>query len=198
MASRCGSRIAIVTATPEGAEAALDLAAAGLQVVAIATLAGSSPLGDALRAALATARIRLLDRHVPVEAIAGTDGSVYALVLGDGERTVRLECDCVLLSAGWSPALQLSLQGGGTQRWSAVLQQHLPEALPAGVYVTGRAKGIYGLSNKLADAELTGAAAAQGSAAPPVVDDREARPAAHALPLFAHPGARSSSISTRT
>lgn len=183
----CGSRIVVVTATPEGAEAALDLAAAGVQVVAVATLAGSQPLGGTQHAALTAAGLRVLDQHAPVQAIPDGAGVVAALELENGGRVTRLACDSVLLSAGWSPALQLSLQGGGTLRWSAALQQHLPDGLPSRVYVTGRAKGIHGLDAKLADAELTGAAAARGDAAPPVAEHREARSAAHAFPLFAHP-----------
>jgi sarcosine oxidase, subunit alpha len=183
----CGRRVVVLTATPEGVAVALDLAAAGVAIAAVACLAGCAEPREDLRAALSNARITLLENQTPVQALAGGDGSVAAVELRDAAGVRRLACDALLLSAGWLPGLQLALQAGGTQRWSNELQQYLPDVLPRGVYVAGRARGVYGLDDKLADGAAVGAAAARGETHPSFPMPQVARAPGHPFPLFPHP-----------
>jgi sarcosine oxidase subunit alpha len=182
----CGRRVVILTATPDGLTVALELAAAGLAVTT-ARLAGSPPAEPGLLAALGSAGVAVLDEVTPIEALPGKDGAVAAVTLQTPTGVRRLDCDALLLSAGFVPALHLALQAGGTLAWSDTLQQHLPARLPDGVVVAGRANAVYTMGDKLLDGQRAGRAAALGANV--ASDDRlrSASARSHAFPLFPHP-----------
>jgi sarcosine oxidase, subunit alpha len=180
----CGRDVVVLAATAEGAEAALDLAAAGIRVGTFACLSGSAPLAESLRSALAAAGIRIIDSAVPVQAIAGRNLAVAAIELRIDERVERIACDALLLAAGSTPALALALQAGGTQRWSTAVNRYLPDVLPRGVQTAGRASGCQDIDARRADGVRAGTAAARGEfrapAYPHGVPD-------HPAPFFPHP-----------
>jgi sarcosine oxidase, subunit alpha len=187
----CGERIVVLGANADAVEAALDLAAHGLHVSTLALLAGS-PVGDADLPvdALARAGITLLRDVVPVQAVAGRGGELRAVTLQIQGTDRQLDCDALLMSAGWMPALGLALQAGATVRYDAALQQHLPLTLPEGLLVAGRANGIYDLQAKRTDGARAGASAAAWAlrrepAAAVVRSPAAAR--SHAYPIFPHP-----------
>ena len=186
-----GERVIVLGANRDAVEVALDLAGHGLKVAALALLA-ASPLAESdLRAPeLARAGIELLRDVRPVEAIAGTDGTLCAVVLTVAGSERRLDCDALLLAAGWMPALHLALQAGASVRFDEGLQQHAPQTLPAGLFLAGRLNALHDARDKVADGQRAGAAATawvrgeRGAAAPP-----PAAGSAHSHPfaLYPHP-----------
>ena len=188
-----GDNIVVLGANSDAVQTALDLAAQGLKVSTLALLAGS-PLSaaDLPLDAIKAAGLQLLTDVVPVEALAGSDGCLQALSLRTAAGPVHLNCDALLLSAGWMPALQLALQGGATLRHDDGLQQHVPATLPHGVFVAGRANGQYSITGKAADGRCAGAAAAayasgQAAASLPQVPAHSGPARSHNYPLYPHP-----------
>ena len=187
----CGERIVVLAANRDAIDAALDLASHGLTVTTLAVLEGS-PVSEAeLRAdALARAGITLLRDVSPVEAVPGDDGAIRALALRIDGTGHRIDCDALLLGAGWMPALQLALQAGATVHYDAAVQQHLPDSLPDGLYVAGRANGVHDVEARREDGRRAGADAAEWVArrAARTPFTRPAAPArSHAFPVYAHP-----------
>ena len=186
----CGERIVILGANRDAVDAALDLATRGLQVTTLALLAGS-PIDDVdlQGEALARAGITLLRDVVPVEALPGRGGAIRAVVLQVGGTQRQLDCDALLMSAGWMPALALALQAGAVVRYDATIQQHLPETLPDGLLVAGRANGFHDRDAKRADGARAGASAtawALRREPPAPVASRPAVAHSHAYPIYPH------------
>ncbi len=113
-------RRAVVFATHDGAlEDARTLESAGLELAAIV---------DARRG----------------EAVVATDGDErltgVTIRTGDG-ATRSVACDTLLVSGGWNPNLALLAGARGTTRWDEALAAFLPDTVPAGITVVGRAAG---------------------------------------------------------
>jgi sarcosine oxidase subunit alpha len=164
-----GRNVVVLTANPEGHEAARALRARGVEVAAVLDLQ------QGLR---------------PIEALADRDGSLRALRVQDHSDTRIIDCDALVVSAGFAPASQLLLQAGATLRFDAARQQHLPDKLPPGVFAAGRVNGVYDYAARLADGQDAGVAAAAHARGAAV--DRAARPAtarrmSHEYPVFPHP-----------
>jgi sarcosine oxidase subunit alpha len=130
-------------------------------------LRGAESPEEPAAAACAALGIEILRAHAPYEAIAGDTGRVAALEVAsfdkgrvDATRRRRLECDAILMSVGFAPASQLLLQAGGSMRFSAELQQFVPQQLPAGTFVAGRLNGVYDFDARCADGARAGALAA--------------------------------------
>jgi glycine cleavage system aminomethyltransferase T len=58
-------------------------------------------------------------------------------------RLVKLECDLLVMSGGWNPALQLTSHLDGKPVWDEKLGAFLPGNLPPGMQVTGAAAGDF-------------------------------------------------------
>jgi sarcosine oxidase subunit alpha len=187
----CGERIVVLGANRDAVDAALDLAAQGLGVSTLAMLAGNAVDATDLRAdALERAGITLLREVTPVEALPDAQGTLRAVVLSVDGTDHRLDCDALLMSAGWMPALALALQAGATVRYDEAGRQHLPATLPDGLLVAGRANGIHQSDAKRADGERAGADAAAWvlrRAAPAPFERPAATPRSHAFPVYPHP-----------
>lgn len=196
-------RVVVLAANAHGYEAAFDALAHGLEVVALIDLRHEFP---PLSAGLARA---LVARGVPVAtgaavraAHADFDGHLrgveYGSLKADGTidlTTLRtLECDGLWMSVGFAPAQALLHQAGARMRFDDELQQFVPAALPPGVFACGRANGVYGLEQKLADGELAGRAAAVYLACGEMPPEPLRQPAAecpsHPWPIVAHPRGR--------
>ncbi len=190
-----GRRVAILTANHEGYDLARALRAHDVGVAALLDLRAGS-VGDARE----FAGCRCESRVIPEEAIAGRDGAVRALryrhVPADSSapRTEKIDCDAVLSSVGFSPAIQLLMQAGAASAYDTALQQHLPTVLPPGVFATGRLNGVYEFAARKQDGRDVGAAAAQfaraGVRAEHRVNREHTRQVSHPYPVFTHPRAR--------
>ncbi len=66
--------------------------------------------------------------------------------------THRIETDCLLVSGGWSPAIHLTSQFGGTPIWDEGLQAFLPGKALQNWYGAGAMAGKFGLANTLLSA----------------------------------------------
>jgi sarcosine oxidase subunit alpha len=198
---------AVVFTTSDSAYAtALDLLAAGAQVRAVVDTRPRPPvrLVDQVRAAggevyAGSAVIATSGEHrVSSVRVSAIDDS--GLVTGS---TVDLPCDLLAVCGGWSPAVHLFGQAGGTVRWDPVVAGFVPDSaggrLPK---VIGAARGTYDLAGCLAQGFAAGADAATASGfrtvappAPPVAGDR---PAARPRPLWLVPGESGTPAQWRT
>ncbi|MBV9817151.1 MAG: FAD-dependent oxidoreductase [Solirubrobacterales bacterium] len=185
---RPGARALVVGAGPFGLVAALGLAGAGTEVVAVLEATTRRTLArHADRAALHPERLLDLARYrralrragVPVLAgrgivrVEGPDrvrGAILVRLDGDWrpmpgtER--RLEVDCVCLAYGFVPAVDLAAALGCEIRWDARGQQRAvvvdreQRTIAAGVFAAGEATGIGGAGLARAEGAVAGAAAA--------------------------------------
>ncbi|MET0282068.1 MAG: 2Fe-2S iron-sulfur cluster-binding protein [Steroidobacteraceae bacterium] len=185
-----GRRVAVLGANEESVALALDLASQGIRVQELVIPAGA-PLqaSAALVAQLRQAGVRLHDGAQRMAAQCGVDGALAALEwLGNDESRQRIDCDALLVSTGWTPALQLALQRGATMRFDATIGQHLPDRLPHGLFAAGRANGCFNFDARLADGASAGEQAARHAAGAGAIAATSAPRAdrchSHPLPLF--------------
>ncbi|MEJ5231231.1 MAG: sarcosine oxidase subunit alpha family protein [Geminicoccaceae bacterium] len=131
--ARAGGRVhAIVDPRPEPGWAARTAAEAGLRV-----LAGWAPVGSEGGPGLRAVRLAPLDAKGRPEA--------------RGERTIP--CDALLVSGGWTPAVQLWAQAGGAVAWDEAAAAFLPTRGPSWLAVAGAAAGARTLGEALAQAD---------------------------------------------
>jgi sarcosine oxidase subunit alpha len=137
-----GRKIVVATTNDSAWYAAFDLAEAGAKVVA---LIDSRPQADQPLIARAEALgIAVHLRTAPAEAVGRN--AVRAVRVGrvfPGGRivggTVRLPCDLLLMSGGWSPAVHLHSQGGGQLKLDPGLHSFVPERAHAHRSIGGAA-----------------------------------------------------------
>ncbi|MEO8307585.1 MAG: FAD-dependent oxidoreductase [Pseudomonadota bacterium] len=185
-----GHKIVVLGANDEAVSLALDLLSQGLKVTDFAVPHGSPAGLDSVRAdALRSAGVSLHANVREVAATAGSDGSLANVMWTCDSGPVQIACDCLLISTGWMPALHLALQFGGLMAFDDTLGQHVPQALPAGLFVAGRANGCFAFAAREADGAVAGARAACHAAGkehdyaqPP----RDTRSHSHPSPLFPH------------
>ncbi len=190
-----GRRVAILTANHEGYDLAHALRGRGIDIAGILDLRAGS-VGDARE----LAGCRCETHVIPEEAIADGDGAVRALRVryrpadSSEPRSEKIDCDAVLVSVGFAPAIQLLMQAGGSSTYDTALQQHLPTALPPGLFATGRLNGVYDFAARKQDGRDVGAAAARfarvGSPGELRGHREHARQVSHPYPVFAHPRGR--------
>lgn len=148
-----GRKAVIVTANDDGWQAAQALQNAGATIVAIAderegTLPNSI-LGSQLLAGYT------------IQAAVGSDkvrGAV--LVRGDGTGAKQFDCDLIVVSVGWMPALELAYEAGAKADYNEARAELAPITLPANLFVAGRAAGAHQPIHQMRQGELAGRAAA--------------------------------------
>ncbi|MDP4508735.1 FAD-dependent oxidoreductase [Nonomuraea turcica] len=164
-----GSRAVVFTTGDSAYAAALDLAGAGVNVVAIADVRPAPGAGWAERAR--EAGIEVLTGHV-VTAAAG-DGQVSSVLVGRrpddgaaaaGERS--FDADLLLVSGGWNPVVHLFSQSGGTLRYDEALGTLVPGASRQAVEVAGAARGVFTLAGCLEDGASGGGGPASAAGEP--------------------------------
>jgi sarcosine oxidase, subunit alpha len=189
-----GDRIVLLGANEEAVALAADLISQGMKVTDLLVPAGAPLDGDALLAALRNAGLRVHANVQHIAAVAGSDGTLAAVEWQSDGLKASVDCDALLQSTGWMPALQLLLARGGTLRFDARLGQHLPDALPRGVFVAGRANGCFDFDSRIADGNAAGeraARAASGTAMAATYDaPRDITSHSHPAPLFPSPGGK--------
>jgi sarcosine oxidase subunit alpha len=126
-----GARVAILTAHDEAYRTALDLKAAGVNIVALADL--RRELTGALPQAARQAGLAIRTGATAI----GTRGNQRVTALGlaaaqaDGSARGAVEwigCDAVLMSGGYTPSVHLFSQSRGKLRWDESLQVFVPGA----------------------------------------------------------------------
>jgi sarcosine oxidase subunit alpha len=160
-----GTRAVIATANRFGYEAALDLAEAGIAVAAVVDL-NAKPEGEAAEAVKARG-IRVIPGSTLVDAKGRRHVSAVAVASApDHERRGSSEwiaCDLVLMSVGYTPALNLASHAGAKVTYDPRIAMHRATDLPKGVSLTGSVAGVWSEAVIAADAQRTGRRAADAA-----------------------------------
>ena len=160
---KTGTRAVVIAGHDSAYRAALDLATAGIKIVAIV-----DPRAKAdghLSAAARAAGIEIMTNSV----IAGTSGrlrvnSVHIVTTREGYSTRRRErCDLVLMSRGFTPSVHLFSQSGGTLRFDEQLDAFVPGVSVARERSAGACRGIFELSDVITDGFAAGEEAAKAA-----------------------------------
>ena len=178
----------LLAGTPGAYASALDLVEQGLALSAIVDIGSGAAAADRERAR--AAGVQVFEDAVPLEAIArGGELAGLRISAGSGRLHSTIDCDGLLMAVGQAPAAGLLVQAGGRLAWDGALGQHVPSALPPGVYAAGSLNGMQTFDARIADGAAAAAAAlaacgitAPASAAPP----RATGPLSHAHPIFPH------------
>jgi sarcosine oxidase subunit alpha len=192
-------RVVVLAGNVDAYVAALDLREAGVEVAAVVDLrpeGESAPEGQAVAAlGVPIHRGHAVYQALPSPDKSGVCGAVVAPLDSRGEVDARrgetISCDGIAVSVGWMPNAALPSQAGVKFAYDEALEQLVPMAEPAGVFVAGRARGIYDLAAQREDGRLAGLNAArhvgqyEGAVAESVRDFKTAR--SHPYPIFAHP-----------
>ncbi len=159
-AVRPGKKAVVFTNNESGHLAALDMAAAGINIAAIVDLR-EDPMGSASERAEAAGL-----RVVPGSAVVGTGGQRrvkqvhIARLNADGTQALAagetLDCDVLAMSGGWSPTLHLFSQSRGKVRFDADLGCFVPGASAQAERSAGACNGAFGLSDCLAQGFAAG------------------------------------------
>ncbi len=151
-AVRAGRRAVVLTNGSDGYCQALDLAALGIEVVAIVDLR-TEPEGFGPAAAEA-AGLRVLPGH----AIVGTRGrlGLTAVDVHGHGRTETVACDALAMAGGRNPTVHLWCQGRGTLRFVTAIQAFVPDVGPDAATVVGAANGTFDLARALAEGAVAG------------------------------------------
>ncbi|NMM45343.1 sarcosine oxidase subunit alpha family protein [Rhodospirillaceae bacterium KN72] len=156
-----GKRAVIFTSGDDAYRTALDLTAAGAQVMAVVDSRDTAQ--SALTQAVRDAGIEVLTGH----AVVDTHGSptlqrVDVMPLTGG--TVReFTCDLLAMSGGWQPSVHLSSQTGAKPVWNAELSCFLPGVPKRPERSAGSAAGHFTLYGCLSEGSVRGLEAAKAA-----------------------------------
>jgi sarcosine oxidase subunit alpha len=168
---RPGRRAVVFAADDSGYPAARDLAAAGVDIVAVVDmraggapaaattcLAGSTPVMAGAVVTGTTGRHRL--NGVAIGRLAA-DGSVR----GD----TAIACDLLAMAGGWTPNVSLFSQARGRLAYDAARLAFVPDGPLTHISSVGAANGTFDLGTAIAEGLAAGAAAAGGGREAPAV-----------------------------
>ena len=146
---KVGERAVVFTTNDSAYVTALELHDAGVAITAVVDARSEVPAH--LRDECAARGIAIRSESV----VSGTRGEArvsHALVSGpDGGTPTALDCDVLLVSGGWNPAVHLFSQVRGTLRYDDALGAFVPDAPLDGVRVVGAANGLFDLPGCLRD-----------------------------------------------
>jgi len=161
---RPGSRAVVVTNNDSAYAAAVDLAAGGIEVAALADLRAEVS-GD-IAVKLEERGIELLAGYTPTAVEGGTRLRAVELMRLDAEGKLtsgperRIDCDLLAVSGGWNPTVHLHSQSGGRLAFDTTLAAFLPSEGGQACRIVGAAAGRFGLAECLVDGAEAGLAAA--------------------------------------
>ena len=162
---RPGVQAVVFTNNDSAYQAALDLHRVGVRVAAIVDARSSS--SGALPRQASEIGLDILWGHAVIAArgasqISGIDvGPIKAGVAEAGTKT--LACDLLCVSGGWSPTVHLFSQSKGKVRYDEQLAAFIPGVSVQAERSAGAARGIYDLTECIADGDDAGAQAAQAA-----------------------------------
>jgi glycine cleavage system aminomethyltransferase T/NADPH-dependent 2,4-dienoyl-CoA reductase/sulfur reductase-like enzyme len=156
-AVRPGTRAVVFANNDDGVSTINDLVRAGIEVAGLV-----DPRSEMPQAALILAK----SHDVPVfagahvrQAVGGR--SVSRVVLGGAASGRTLQCNLLVMSGGWNPAVHLGSQFGGKPIWNETLAAFTPGPMPPCVSAVGAAAGVFRLADILGcDADEEGDAVA--------------------------------------
>lgn len=188
---RPGNRAVVATSNSFGYEAALDMLDAGGDVAAVVDLGITT--GTAVEA-VRSRGVRIVNNATVVDAkgYLRVEGAGVASITDQGKTsavTDWLSCDCILVSVGCSPALNLASHVGAKVVFDPAINMHRAVNPPEGVSLTGSAAGIWSPDHVSSHARETGTHAArrasgESAGTPPEAFDPGAALITHPYPIF--------------
>jgi sarcosine oxidase subunit alpha len=166
-----GERAVLLTTNDSAYPAAFELAGAGVELAAVVDTRRAP--GGAASAGCAERGIPLLTGSAVIDTVGDDRLSAVLVAPLDGDRPVsehrRLGADLLLVSAGWTPAVHLFSQAGGSLRYDDGLGAFVPDTCRQRVHVAGAARGTLHLNDVLAEGAAAARAALQaaGRTVPP-------------------------------
>ncbi|MFQ5614186.1 MAG: FAD-dependent oxidoreductase [Anaerolineae bacterium] len=174
-AVRPGRRAVVLSANDDGLQVALDLHAAGVELVAVLELRPEP--NPALVEELAGIGVAVETGRIVTEARGSKEllGVMLAEAQertppppeGQGRLAARpgtlqfVPCDLLAVSAGWTPATGLLFQAGAKPVYDEARVEFLPGQLPPKVHAAGRVAGTHSLQVELFEGEMAGLNAAR-------------------------------------
>ncbi|MDF1669341.1 MAG: sarcosine oxidase subunit alpha family protein [Roseovarius sp.] len=142
-----GQQVGVFTNNDDGWRTAADLAAKGVNVIAIIDSRDAPAVCDVPGA-----------RHIRNAAVMDTAGrkGLKSVTLTDGQV---IPVDCLAVSGGWNPNVHLTCHQRGRPEWRDDLSAFVPGGdLPVGMAVAGAANGSMTLAAALAEGHAQAAA----------------------------------------
>ncbi|GHB51157.1 sarcosine oxidase subunit alpha [Streptomyces viridiviolaceus] len=147
-----GRQAVVFTTNDSAYPAALELADAGVRIAAVVEAREEVPAH--WRTACDERGIEIRTGHV----VTGTSGvehvsRAHVAPFSRGRLGERqgIDCDLLLVSGGWNPAVALFSQARGTLRYDAGIGAFVPAQAPGSVRTAGSAGGTFTLAGCLAD-----------------------------------------------
>ena len=162
---RPGDRTLVVANNDHGYIVAKDLADAGVQVVGLTDARPATPGHPEEAQSLEEAGVPIMASYTIVRA-KGTKhvaGAILAKLDEQGNPTPEekhVNCDLIVLSAGFEPANALLHQGGSKLSYDPALNETVPSELSPGVYAAGDVTGVYDVAVGVLQGSLAGLEAA--------------------------------------
>ncbi|MDQ0945262.1 sarcosine oxidase subunit alpha family protein [Streptomyces sp. V1I1] len=154
-----GRRAVVFTTNDSAYPAALDLAAAGVEIAAVVDTRLEP--GEWARRAQ-DAGIEVLAGH----AVTGTEGgarltAVTVAPYGESAGNREFAVDLLLVSGGWNPVAHLFSQAGGKLRYDETLGTFVPDTCGQAVEAAGSVSGVFDLPGVLAQGAAAGTRAVE-------------------------------------
>ena len=141
-----GQRIVIASNNDSATVTALDLATAGAEVT---VLDARNDISSTHQGQLESAGVTVKKGLVPLAAVGKKAVAAVKLAELDGTQykaAGEQDCDLLLISAGWSPVVNLLSHRGGMPVWDAQLACFLPGERRENIIMAGSADGIWDTS----------------------------------------------------
>jgi len=156
-----GRRIVIATSGASAYAAAADAKAAGLDVTLVDTRDEAACGADAVNLRAIGCEVLTSTVAIGARGRRRVNGLIVAPVATQGRESAQriIDCDCVGMSGGWTPAVHLFSQSRGKLRFEPSIDAFVPDRAAQAVRVVGAANGAYDLAACLAEGFAGGAAA---------------------------------------
>lgn len=161
-AVRPGQRAVVFAGNRDGYLAALDLVEAGVSLAAVLDPAASSAFPD-LADSLLARKVRIVHGATVTEAV-GTPGNRHIRAVRfttPASGNEQLDCDHLVVAAGYTPAYQLPLHAGARLGYDEETEQFVLSNLPDALHVAGSTAGYFELKSVTASGSAAGAVAAR-------------------------------------
>jgi sarcosine oxidase subunit alpha len=160
---KVGERVIVATSNDSAWGAAFDLAAAGMKVEAILDI--RSDVSADLKKRASQLGIRVLEGWTVSRTLGRRRVSSVRVnrVGADGRagQALKIGCDALLTSGGWTPSIHLFSHTQGKLVWNDDLQAFLPGEAREKVYCAGACNGEFGILAALERGAEAGLAATQ-------------------------------------
>ncbi|TDD03590.1 FAD-dependent oxidoreductase [Nonomuraea deserti] len=143
---RAGRRAVVFACADSGYEAAEDLTAAGVDVLAVVDPRPSGLPAD----------VEVLAGQV----VTGTTADAEGVLTGVRAGARHFDADLLAVAGGWNPAVHLFSQSGGRTRFDEELAAFVPGTSAQAERPAGACRGLYGTREAIADGYAAGAEAA--------------------------------------